>query len=130
MKTADQLITHVPVPDFHPKIRYADPIMMAGSCFTEHISNKLERYKYDIVSNPSGILYNPISLAVSFDRIARLQFYDSDELVLQDGLYHSMDHHGSFSGPDKDAVQNSVYQPRHFKSLSVRGYVGDSRKLP
>ncbi|HQW03157.1 MAG TPA: GSCFA domain-containing protein [Saprospiraceae bacterium] len=108
MKTADQLITKVQVPDFHPKIRYPDPIMMAGSCFTEHISNKLERYKYDIVSNPFGILYNPTSLAVSFDRIARLQFYDSDELVFQDGLYHSMDHHGSFSGKDKDAVLEKI----------------------
>lgn len=104
MKTADQLITQVHVPEFQPKIRYADPILMAGSCFAEHISSKLERYKYDIVSNPFGILYNPVSLAVSFDRIARLQFYEADELVPHDGLYHSMDHHGSFSGKDVDEV--------------------------
>lgn len=108
MKTADQLITHVPFPDFHPKIRYADPILMAGSCFAEHISSKLERYKYDIVSNPFGILYNPVSLAVSFDRMARLQFYNASELVEHDGLYHSMDHHGMFSGKDKDAVLEKI----------------------
>jgi hypothetical protein len=108
MKTADQLITQVHVPDFNPKIRYTDPILMAGSCFAEHISSKLARYKYDIVSNPFGILYNPVSLAVSLDRIARLQFYHEDELVQQDGLYHSMDHHGVFSGKDKDAVLEKI----------------------
>lgn len=124
MKAADQLTTHVPIPDFHPKIRYADPILMAGSCFAEHISTKLDRYKYDIISNPSGILYNPISLAVSFDRVARLQFYDGDELVFQDGLYHSMDHHGSFSGTDKDAVLEKInrtlqHAHEHLKKTKV-----------
>jgi hypothetical protein len=116
MKTADHLITSVHVPEFHPKISYADSILMAGSCFAEHISNKLERYKYNIVSNPFGILYNPVSLAVSFDRITRLQFYDAGELVQHDGLYHSMDHHGSFSGKDKEAVLekiNSTIQQAH-----------------
>lgn len=108
MRTADQLNTKVHVPDFHPKIRYTDAILMAGSCFAEHISTKLERYKYDIVSNPFGILYNPVSLAVSFDRIARLEFYDADELVQHDGLYHSMDHHGSFSGKDKEVVIEKI----------------------
>lgn len=108
MKTTDQLITQVHGSDFHPKIRYTNPIFMAGSCFAEHISSKLERYKYDIISNPFGILYNPVSLAVSFDRIARLQFYDESELVQQDGLCHSMDHHGSFSGKDKDAVLEKI----------------------
>lgn len=108
METADQLITKVSVPEVHPKIRYTDTILMAGSCFAEHISNKLERYKYDIASNPFGILYNPVSLAVSFDRIARLAFYDASELVQHDGLYHSMDHHGSFSGKDKEVVIEKI----------------------
>lgn len=108
MRTADQLITKVNVPDFQPRIRYTDPILLAGSCFAEHISNKLERYKYAIVSNPFGILYNPVSLAVSFDRIARLQFYDAAELVQHDGLYHSMDHHGSFSGKYIEAVLEKI----------------------
>lgn len=124
MRTADQLITKVHVPEFHPKIRYTDHMLMAGSCFAEHISSKLERYKYDIVSNPFGILYNPVSLAVSFDRIARLQFYDAGELVQHDGLYHSMDHHGSFSGKDKDAVLEKInttlqHAHEHLKKCKV-----------
>jgi len=108
MNTSDQLITKVPIPVFDPKIRYQDPLFLNGSCFTEHISDKLDRYKYDVLSNPFGILYNPVSLAISFDRIARLEFYDASELVLQDGLYHSMDHHGSYSGKNKSTVIENI----------------------
>jgi hypothetical protein len=110
MATADQLFTKVNLPAFEPKLRYNDPVFMAGSCFTEHIGDKLARYKYDVLSNPFGILYNPASLATSFDRIARLAYYHADELVLYDGLYHSMDHHGAFSGKNKEVVLEKINQ--------------------
>lgn len=108
MATTDQLITNVEVTDFHPKIQYRDPLFMAGSCFTEHINDKLDRYKYDVLSNPFGILYNPVSLATSFDRIVRLAYYHPDELIMHDGLYHSMDHHGAFSGKNKEEVLDKI----------------------
>jgi hypothetical protein len=108
MRTADHLITRVSVPEPHTRIRYHDTLFMAGSCFTEHISDKLDRYKYDIYSNPFGILYNPVSLAHSFDRIARLDVYTADELEHHHGLYHSMDHHGMFSNRDKDMVLDQI----------------------
>lgn len=108
MDTAERLSTIVDIPDFHPKIRYSDSVFLAGSCFSEHISDKLERYKYDVLSNPFGILYNPVSLAISFDRIARLDYYHADELVRHDGLYHSMDHHGLYSGRNKEEVLEKI----------------------
>jgi len=108
MATSDHLTTNVTIPEFQPKIKYNDPVFMAGSCFSEHISDKLDRYKYDVLSNPFGILYNPASLALSIDRITRLDFYDADELVLHDGLYHSMDHHGVFSGRNKEEVVDKI----------------------
>lgn len=108
MRTTDNLITRVSVPEPHIKIHYRDKLFMAGSCFAEHISDKLERYKYDVLSNPFGILYNPVSLAHSFDRITRLDLYTADELEHQHGLYHSMDHHGMFSGKDKDVVLDQI----------------------
>lgn len=98
------LISNVTPKEFQPKIMYSDGISMAGSCFAEHIADKLVRYKYDVLSNPFGILFNPISIARSFERIANRQYYQEEELVAHDGLFHSMDHHGSYSGANKDAV--------------------------
>ena len=124
MRTSDQLITRVTIPDFHPKIQYRDAVFMAGSCFAEHISGKLDRYKYNISSNPFGILYNPISLARSLERISNLSFYSVDELVFHDGFYHRMDHHGSFSGSDKQVVIDKINKAiesahQHLKKCAV-----------
>ncbi len=94
------LHTIVPLHPSPRRIRYGDAITMIGSCFTEHIGSKLERYKYDVLTHPFGILYNPASMARSLERVASMHAYTEADLVLQDGLYHSMDHHGSFSDPD------------------------------
>lgn len=108
MSTIDKLFTSVHFPGYLPKITYRDYITMAGSCFTEHISRKMDRYNYRILSNPFGILYNPHSLAKSFRRITAAEYYHGEELIFHDGLYHSMDHHGSFSGSDKEKVLQNI----------------------
>lgn len=108
MNTIDQLITTVEIPRFDPKIRYRDPVAMFGSCFAEHISQKLYRYKYNVLTNPFGILYNPVSIARSIERIVHQQYYQADELVLQDNLYHSMDHHGLYSGTNSEVVVSKI----------------------
>lgn len=100
--------TPVDLPSFPGKIQYEDTITMIGSCFAEHIAQRGTQLKYTVLQNPFGILYNPISLEESVRRIVHRQYYQPDELVLQDGLYHSMDHHGSFSGIDKEEVVKSI----------------------
>lgn len=108
MSIMDQLNTIVEIPNYHQKITYKDKILMAGSCFAEHMDAKLSRYKYNNLGNPFGILYNPSSLAGCLRRIANLEYYQAADLVFHDGLYHSMDHHGSFSGVDAEGVVNRI----------------------
>src|SRR5688572_9264760 len=108
MSTTDHLITNVEITGCLPKITYQDPLFLTGSCFAEHMERKLSRYKYNVSGNPFGILYNPASLAKSFDRISELKHYTADELVAHDNLFHSMDHHGSFSGSDKETVLKKI----------------------
>src|SRR5688500_7710487 len=104
----DPLITTVKIPPYSPSIKYGDAIMLMGSCFAEHIDRKLSRYKYNVVSNPFGIQYNSTSMANSFHRILKQDYYSAKELVQHDGLYHCMDHHGSFSGTDVDKVLKKI----------------------
>ena len=110
MSAIDHLITAVNIPPYYPKVSYQDSIFMAGSCFAEHMEKKLNRYKYRVLSNPFGILYNPSSISNSFQRIAKKQYYNPDELVLHDGLYHSMAHHGSFSDADPEKILIGINQ--------------------
>ncbi len=100
--------TAVELPDVSRRIRYADHIVMLGSCFAEHMTAKLLRYKYQVHDNPFGILYNPVSLAESIRRIRDKKHYTADDLVFDGGLYHSMDHHGVFSGRESERVLDHI----------------------
>ncbi|HUR31558.1 MAG TPA: GSCFA domain-containing protein [Saprospiraceae bacterium] len=104
----DHLITRVEIPHYHPKISYKDHLLVAGSCFAEHMDTKLTRYKYRVLCNPFGILFNPASIAKSFQRIEKKQLYTANELVQHDGLYHSMDHHGSYSAAEEERVLQKI----------------------
>ncbi len=88
--------------------------LLLGSCFTEHIGQKLSDRKFQTLTNPFGIVYNPISIASCLERIA-----DEDRLFIEEdlfenaGLWHSWEHHGRFSHPNKmDALKsiNTAYQ--------------------
>lgn len=108
MSTIDHLITRVEIPDYRPKITYKDRLLVIGSCFAEHMDIKMNRYKYHVLCNPFGILFNPAAIAKSFQRIGKKQHYTAEELVVHEGLYHSMDHHGSFSDVDLERTIEKI----------------------
>lgn len=61
--------TKVELPLKGPEIHHADQLMMWGSCFSEHIGNLLSENKFTCDVNPFGVLYNPISIASSIQRL-------------------------------------------------------------
>jgi len=82
-------------------IRHDHRLLLLGSCFTEHIGQKLADRKFRCLINPFGIVYNPISMAHCLERVAigSQNFSDAD-LFENAGLWHSWEHHGRFSHPD------------------------------
>ena len=70
---------------------------MAGSCFSQHIADRLSQAKFNVTVNPSGILFNPESIASLIDRLARKSHYSAEDLFFSDGLWHCYDTHGVFS---------------------------------
>lgn len=90
-------------------IDHGQQLLLLGSCFTEHIGQRLAERKFKVCSNPFGIVYNPISIAQSLKRLcdAHGEFKES-ELFERDGLWHSWAHHGHFSHPDRQTVLDGV----------------------
>ena len=74
---------------------------MLGSCFAENIGKKLIECGFNVVMNPMGILYNPISIHKALERIIEGREFTTDELFYHNGLWASFMHHGSFSHSDK-----------------------------
>ena len=77
-------------------------IVMLGSCFAENIGKKLIDCGFNVVMNPMGILYNPISIFSALERIVKGRVFTEDELFCHNGLWTSFMHHGSFSHADKN----------------------------
>jgi hypothetical protein len=99
--------------EFNPKtlsipIKTADNLFCIGSCFAENIAKKLELFQFNITQNPNGIVFNPSSIFKQLNDIISNNNLISNQLVENDGLWHSMNHHGSFSGSNKQQVLNEI----------------------
>lgn len=90
------------------KISCTDHIFLAGSCFAENIGERFRDARFHTAINPSGILYNPQSLSASIRRIMSGNQYTEKELVQNADLWHSLQHHGCFSSPEKDKTLNAI----------------------
>ncbi len=95
MQKTFRTIVSVSKPAF--KISHSDKLISIGSCFSENIGKKFLDYKFRINVNPFGQQYNPYSIATAINRLLSSVPYTEKDLVFHDELYHSFDHHGSFS---------------------------------
>lgn len=112
--------TKINIPSSGVSISHQDKIIALGSCFSENIGKLLADNKFDINSNPFGILYNPISISQALRRIVERKTFCEKETFLHNGLYHSFWHHGDFSSVDKDNCLNSINDSLNKASSDIR----------
>ncbi len=91
----------IPIGSPKQKISYQEPIMLVGSCFTEHIGNNLQELKFDVVQNPNGILFDPHSVSSSIVSYIHNKQYEEKDLIYLNELWQSWNHHSSFSNIDR-----------------------------
>lgn len=103
-----QFITPVHIPAAPFRIHHQQQLLSMGSCFSEHIGQRLKAAFFQIEVNPYGVLFNPASIAQSLHRILTGIPYTADELVEHNGLWHSMAHHGDFSNPCKETALKGI----------------------
>ena len=96
------LQTIVPTPASTLLLTQQRPILLIGSCFTEHIARRLAESGFSVMENPFGILYNPHSIAECIRRCRHAQDLSDADLVFHDGLWHSWLHHSRFSHPSRE----------------------------
>ncbi len=87
-------------------ISYEDRILMLGSCFSDSIGRQLKDYDFDVMVNPFGTLYNPVSILNS---VRRLSVHDAgftaDECIqigAGDQRWCSFSHHTAFARESRE----------------------------
>lgn len=100
------------------KISYADKILFVGSCFSEEIGNKMTELKFDVLQNPNGILYDPISITHALFSYIENKPFEEENLFELNGLWHSWKHHSVYSGVNKkdvvEKINNSISETNAF----------------
>lgn len=96
--------TEIAIPSGEFSLSHSDKILMIGSCFVENLSEKLIRSGFQVCVNPSGIMYNPVSIRLTLEDILQKRRFDDSDLFVHQGVYHSFFHHSRFSGTEPDKV--------------------------
>jgi hypothetical protein len=89
-------------------IDYTSKIALLGSCFSNNIAKKLDYHKFDILTNPHGIVFSPKAIEKSLFDIANKTVYTTHNLVQENEIWHSMHHHATYSGLQKEEVLETI----------------------
>ena len=103
----------IQIPALPAPVNYGDGILLVGSCFTEHIGNKLAALKFNVLQNPHGILFDPQSVANSLISYVQNKQYTEADLFYLHELWQSWQHHSVFSGMDKQACLDEINASQH-----------------
>ena len=99
------------------KIGYEDKILLLGSCFSDEIGEQMKQRYLNVTCNPFGTLYNPLSIAQAIHYKSQISNHHTAQadrkksqipLIFNEGLWHSMAHHGSFSRPTQEEAEQAV----------------------
>jgi len=89
-------------------VSHQNSILLMGSCFAENMGEKLTKCKFDTLSNPFGILFNPVSIAQSLDLLTHSILFQESDLHFFANEWISFLHHGKFSHPDKEKCLSTI----------------------
>lgn len=99
-----KLQTQVPLQTAKFPIDYDSKIVAIGSCFSEHIGNKLGACKFRITQNPFGILFHPKAIETLVTEAINQVEYTENDVFLHNEQWHSFKAHSALSGTNKTEV--------------------------
>lgn len=78
-------------------INYESQLALWGSCFSTHIGEKCKQAQFRTQSNPFGVIFNPIPIAVLFERMASGRLFTSDDFFEFQEQWYSFAFHSQLS---------------------------------
>ena len=107
------------------RITYNDQVMFIGSCFAASIGKQLENGRIPVMINPSGTVYNPVSVCNTLDTITSGRKYVISDLHNYKGIWLSFNHYTDFSSDDPQNVLDRINK----RSEEAGKFISDARFL-
>jgi hypothetical protein len=91
--SVDFPVSNLPFP-----ITHQSKILCMGSCFAQTIGQKMKNAKFDVLINPFGTLFHPLSLSDLLDRVLFSDPLDEEGILERDGLFLHLSTHSDVVG--------------------------------
>jgi hypothetical protein len=95
-------------PALKEKIDITDKILLVGSCFTEHMHDFLLKSKFQVLQNPHGVLFNPVSIFEAITTYIQNKQINESDLFMHLGLWKNWTFHSAFADTDKFNTLNRL----------------------
>jgi len=79
-----------------------------GSCFADNIGKIMTGYKFPVMLNPFGTMFNPASLADNIRNLITGKEFTPDDLLYHNGLWISFNHYTGYTHPNRDKCLLSI----------------------
>jgi hypothetical protein len=100
--------TEIKIAESSVKLEHNHKIVTIGSCFAENIAEQFKYYLFNVFENPFGVLYNPVSIYNALKITAEQKQFGKDNLILNQGEWHSFYHHSDFSHHITDECLSAI----------------------
>jgi len=89
-------------------ITYNANVCLFGSCFSEHIGEKLSYYKFKTFQNPFGILFHPKAIENVLVRAINQEEFTSEDIFYENERWHCFEAHSAVSNSKKEVLLSSL----------------------
>ena len=115
------LQTEIKIQPMEQTIHYGDGLLFVGSCFADEVGGLCRGLGFNVMVNPFGVLYNPVSIANALHRLQNGKPFSHNEMIRTgEEFYCTFSHNTEFWNPSEEALLNQVNQAleaasTHFK---------------
>ncbi|XLS28598.1 GSCFA domain-containing protein [Flavobacteriaceae bacterium M23B6Z8] len=96
--------TQIPLHPAIDKLNYASKVLLMGSCFSDHIGEKLGHYKFETLSNPFGVIFHPLAIEKLITRAVNQDVYTINDLLFHNERWHCFEIHSQWSNADPEEM--------------------------
>jgi hypothetical protein len=115
-----KLMLDLQINDPEKRLAYLDPVMLVGSCFTEHLGKYLKESKFQILQNPYGILFDPLSVSSMVLSLINEAGYVEKDVFYLNELWQSWQHHSIFSNLDKENMLKTINESQQYGHMFLK----------
>lgn len=99
--------------------------MFIGSCFASEIGSKLKEVKFPVLINPSGTVYNPVSVANALQTVISNKVFKREDLFNYNDRFLSFYHYTNFSSENPEKCLSDINE----MTQKAHKFLSDARFL-